>query len=95
MGIYKMLEVVQQNISGFLDDVRKSIKKVEIFGYEFCSVGGYLKNVGCVVVGREIQVVDGGQEGCFQVVFFVFMWIVYKMFFSMNNIIFVVIGNVE
>ncbi len=95
MGIHKTLEAVQQNISGSLDDSKKSIEKIEILGHELRSVGGHLKNAGRAVIGRETQAVDGGQEGHFQAAVLVPMRTVHKMLSSMNNATLAAIGNVE
>ena len=95
MSIHKTLEAVQQNISGSLDDARKSIKKVETLGHELRSMGGHLKNAGRAVAGRETQAVDGGQEGRFQAAFLAPMRTAYKMLSSMNNTTLAAIGNVE
>lgn len=95
MGIHKTLEAVQQNISGSLDDAKKSIEKIETLGHELRSVGGHLKNAGRAVIGRETQAVDGGQEGHFQSAVLAPMRTVHKMLSSMNNATLAAIGSVE
>ncbi len=95
MGIHKTLEAVQQNISGSLDDAKKSIEKVEALGHELRSAGGHLKNAGRAVTGKETQAIDGGQEGRFQAAVLAPMRTVHKMLSSMNNATLAAIGNVE
>lgn len=95
MGIHKTLEAVQQNISGSLEDAKKSIEKVENLGHELRSAGGHLKNAGRTVIGKETQAVDGGQEGRFQAAVLAPMRTVHKMLSSMNNATLAAIGNVE
>lgn len=95
MGIHKTLEAIQQNISGSLDDAKKSIEKVETLGHELRSVGGHLKNAGRTVIGKETRQVDGGQEGRFQAAVLAPMRTVHKMLSSMNNATLAAIGNVE
>jgi hypothetical protein len=95
MGIHKTLEAIQQNISGSLDDTKKSIEKVETLGHELRSAGGHLKNAGRTVIGKETRQIDGGQEGHFQAAVLAPMRTVYKMLSSMNNATLAAIGNVE
>lgn len=95
MGIHKTLEAVQQNISGSLDDTKKSIEKVETLGHELRSAGGHLKNAGRAAVGKEPRQVDGGQEGRFQSAVLAPMRTVQKLLTNMNNATLAAIGNVE
>jgi len=95
MGIHKTLEAVQQNISGSLDDTKKSIEKVETLGHELRSAGGHLKNAGRTAVGKDTRQVDGGQEGRFQSAVLAPMRTVQKLLTNMNNATLAAIGNVE
>jgi len=66
IGIKKMLEILQDEVEKSVRDIGKTIEKVETVGQELRSVGGHLKNVGRVAIGKETIAVDGGMEGRFQ-----------------------------
>jgi len=95
MGVKKVLESLQEKISGMIDHTRESIAKVEGIGHELRSVGGHLKNAGRAVVGKDTQVVNGGQEGKFQSAVLAPMRTVKKMLSGMNNATLAAIGGVE
>lgn len=95
VGIKKGLEEMQQSLAGSIEDVRKSIEKLEMMGQELRSVGGHLKNAGRAALGREQQEVDGGMEGRFQAALLsplrkergILNWV--------NNLVLAAIGSVE
>lgn len=95
MGVHKVLEAIQQSISGSLSDTQKSIEKVEALGHELRSAGGHLKNAGRAAVGKEMQQVDGGQEGRFQAAVLAPLHTAQKLLSGMNNATLAAIGNVE
>ena len=68
LRVDQLLDTAQQLIRGGVDDLDKSIRKVEAIGQELRSAGSHMKNAGRVASGKEAQAVDGGQGGRFQTV---------------------------
>lgn len=95
LGVRNTLEALQEKIGGMIADTRQSIEQVERIGHELRSVGGHLKNAGRAAAGKEVQAVDGGQEGCFQSVVLAPMRTTQKLLSSMNNATLAAIGSVE
>lgn len=95
VGIKKMLETIQQDLSASITDVRRSIEKVGSVGRELRSVGGHLKNVGRAAVGKEMQAVDGGTEGRFQAAVLSPLRLEKDILSHLNNLALAAIGNVE
>ena len=95
LGVKKALEAVQDGISGLVADTRKSIEKVEDMGHDLRSAGGHLKNVGRALLGKEAQVVNGGQEGRFQSVVLAPMRATQRLLSGMNNATLAAIGSAE
>ena len=95
MGVKKVLESLQDHLSGMIADTKRNIEKVENIGHELRSVGGHLKNAGRAMTGKEAQVVDGGQEGRFQSVVLAPMRATQKLLTTMNNTTLATIGGVE
>lgn len=94
-GIRKGLEEMHGNLSGSIEDVKKSIEKVETVGRELRSVGEHLKNAGRAVMGREQQKVDGGTEGRFQAAILAPMRREKRILDRMNNLVLAALGSVE
>ena len=95
LGVKKALEALQEGISGLVADTRKSIEKVEQMGHDLRSAGAYLKNAGRAMLGKEPQVVNGGQEGRFQSVLLAPMRTTQRLLIGMNNATLAAIGRVE
>ena len=95
VGIRKGLEEMHGNLSGSIQDVKKSIEKVETVGRELRSVGEHLKNAGRAVMGREQQKVDGGTEGRFQAAILAPMRREKRILDRMNNLVLAALGSVE
>ena len=95
VGIRKGLEEMHGNLSGSIEDVKKSIEKVETVGRELRSVGEHLKNAGRAVMGREQQKVDGGTEGRFQAAILAPMRREKRILDRMNNLVLAALGSVE
>lgn len=95
LGVKKALEAVQDGISGLAADTRKSIEKVEDMGHDLRSAGAHLKNVGRALLGKEAQVVNGGQEGRFQSVVLAPMRATQRLLSGMNNATLAAIGSTE
>ena len=94
-GIRKGLEEMHGNLSGSIEDVKKSIEKVETVGRELRSVGEHLKKAGRAVMGREQQKVDGGTEGRFQAAILAPMRREKRILDRMNNLVLAALGSVE
>lgn len=95
VGIKKGLEEMQQSLAGSIEDVRKSIEKLEMMGQELRSVGGHLKNAGRAALGREQQEVDGGMEGRFQTAILAPLRKERGILNWVNNLVLAAIGSVE
>ncbi len=95
LGVKKALEAVQDGISGLAADTRKSIEKVEDMGHDLRSAGAHLKNAGRTLLGKEAQVVDGGQEGRLQSVVLAPMRATQRLLSGMNNATLAAIGSTE
>lgn len=95
VGIKKGLEEMQQSLAGSIEDVRKSIEKLEMMGQELRSVGGHLKNAGRAALGREQQEVDGGMEGRFQAAILAPLRKERGILNWVNNLVLAAIGSVE
>ena len=94
-GIRKGLEEMHGNLSGSIQDVKKSIEKVETVSRELRSVGEHLKNAGRAVMGREQQKADGGTEGRFQAAILAPMRREKRILDRMNNLVLAALGSVE
>ena len=68
MRVKPMLESIQKKISGMIDGTEENIAKVEKTGHKLRSAGGFLKNAGRALAGKETYLVDGGRAGHFQAV---------------------------
>ena len=66
MHVKPMLESLQQKISGMIAGTEENMAKVEETGHKLRSAGGFLKNAGRALTGRETYWVDGGQAGHIQ-----------------------------
>ena len=95
MGVKKVLESLQDHLSGMIADTKQNIEKVENIGHELRSVGGHLKNAGRAMTGKEAQAVDGGQEGRFQSAVLAPMRATQNLLTNMNNATLAAIGGVE
>lgn len=95
LGVKKALEAIQEGVSSLAADARKSIENVERMGHDLRSAGAHLKNVGRALLGKEAQVVNGGQEGRFQSVVLAPMRATQRLLSGMNNATLAAIGNVE
>lgn len=95
LGVKKALETLQEGISGLAADTRKSIVKVEHMGHDLRSAGTHLKNAGRAMLGKEPQVVNGGQEGRFQSVLLAPMRTTQRLLIGMNNATLAAIGSTE
>ena len=95
LHIKKLLESLQKHLSGMVADTKQSMEKVENIGHELRSAGGYLKNAGRAMIGKEAQTVDGGQAGRFQSAVLAPMRGTQKLLSGMNNATLAAIGGVE
>lgn len=95
MGVKKVLESLQDHLSGMIADTKRNIEKVENIGHELRSVSGHLKNAGRAMTGKETQTVDGGQEGRFQSAVLAPMRATQSLLTNMNNATLAAIGGVE
>lgn len=95
LNVKNGLEILQERIGTLAADTRKSIEKMERMGHDLRSAGSHLKNAGRAMLGKETQVVDGGQEGRFQSVLLAPMRAVQRLLAGMNNATLAAIGNVE
>ncbi len=95
VGIRRGLEEMHGNLSGSIQDVKKSIEKVETVGRELRSVGGHLKNAGRAVMDLEQQKVDGGMEGRFQAAILAPLRREKRILDWMNNLVLAALGSVE
>lgn len=95
LGIKKALESMQRNIGESIEDVRKTIEKMENLGHELRSVGGHMKNAGRAVMGKERQTIDGGSEGRFQTAVLSPLRLEKTILTKLNNMTLAAIGNVE
>lgn len=95
VGIRKGLEEMHGNLSGSIQDVKKSIEKVETVGRELRSVGGHMKNAGRAAMGREQQIVDGGTEGRFQAAILAPLRKEKSILDRINNLVLAAMGSVE
>lgn len=95
LGIKKALEAVQKDLGSSAADIKKCIEKIENAGHELRSVGGHIKNVGRVLMGKERQTVDGGKEGRFQAAVLAPLRTEKKILARLNNMTLAAIGNVE
>lgn len=95
IGVKNVLESLQEKISGMIADTKQSIETVESIGHELRSVGGHLKNAGRTMIGKEMQVVDGGQEGRFQSVVLAPLRTIRGLLSNMNNATLAAIGGLE
>lgn len=95
VGIRKGLEEMHQSLAGSIEDVKKSIEKVEMMGQELRSVGGHLKNAGRAALGREQQEVDGGMEGRFQAALLLPLRKERGILNWVNNLVLAAIGSME
>lgn len=68
MRVKPMLESIQRKIGGMIDGTEENIAKVEETGHKLRSAGGFLKNAGRALAGKETYLVDGGRAGHFQAV---------------------------
>ena len=95
MGVKNGLEHLQEGLQSSLSGVKDALEKAEDMGRELRSAGAHLKNAGRIMVGKEAQVVDGGQEGRFQSVVLAPMRGVQKLLSNINNNTLAAIGVVE
>ncbi len=95
LNVKNALETLQERIGTLAADTRKSIEKMERMGHDLRSAGTHLKNAGRAMLGKETQVVDGGEEGRFQSVLLAPMRAVQRLLAGMNNTTLAAIGNVE
>ncbi len=66
LNIQTHLESMRAKIAVSVNSVEASIGKIESVGKELRSAGGHLKNAGRAASGKDIQQIDGGEEGRFQ-----------------------------
>ena len=66
MHVKPMLESLQQKISGMIAGTEENMAKVAETGHKLRSAGGFLKNAGRALAGRETYLVDGGKPGHIQ-----------------------------
>lgn len=95
VGIRKGLEEMHRDLAGSIQEVSKSIERVETVGRELRSVGGHLKNAGRAAIGREQQEVDGGTEGRFQAAILAPMRREKSILDRINNLVLAALGSVE
>ena len=95
MGVKNGLEHLQEGLQSSLSGVKDALEKAEDMGRELRSAGAHLKNAGRTMIGKEAQMVDGGQEGRFQSVILAPMRGVQKLLSNINNNTLAAIGVVE
>lgn len=95
MGFKNGLEHLQEGLQSSLSSVKDALEKAEDMGHELRSAGAHLKNAGRTMTGKEVQMVDGGQEGRFQSVVLAPMRGVQKLLSNINNNTLAAIGIVE
>lgn len=95
IGVKNILESLQEKISGMIADTKQNIETVESIGHELRSVGGHLKNAGRTMIGKETEVVDGGQEGHFQSAVLAPLRAIRGLLSNMNNATLAAIGGLE
>ena len=95
MRIKNGLEHLQEGLQSPLSGVKDALEKAEDIGHELRSAGGHLKNAGRAMVGKETQMVDGGQEGRFQSAVLAPMRGIQKLLSNINNNTLAAIGVVE
>lgn len=95
LGIQGRLETIQEKIAASLDRISESIHTVEAMGQELRSAGNHLKNAGRTAAGKEVQQIDGGQEGRFQAVVLAPLRAVHSMLADLNRTAYAALGAVD
>lgn len=72
-----------------------AVRNFEDMGHDLRSAGAHLKNAGRTLLGKEAQVVDGGQEGRLQSVVLAPMRAAQRLLSGMNNATLAAIGSAE